>query len=105
MPATARQVAGKLGIAARDDAATNLRIGSTYLKNMMEDFDGSAVLALAAYNAGPTRAREWVKRFGDPREQGVDVVDWVEKLPMGETRNYIQRVLENAQVYEVLLNH
>ena len=104
MPATAKHVARQLGVAVGRDAASNLRLGSTYLKSMMDDFGGSAVLALAAYNAGPGRAREWIRRFGDPRAKGVDVIDWIEKLPVSETRNYIQRVLENTQVYEILLN-
>ena len=69
---------------------------------MVDDFNGSYILAAAAYNAGPSRARQWIRDFGDPRGQ-VDPVDWIESIPFAETRNYIQRVLENTQVYRYRL--
>ena len=66
----------------------------------LKDFDrGSYVLAIAGYNAGPRRVAEWIAKNRDPRIKGVDVVDWVESIPISETRNYVQRVLENVQVY------
>ena len=66
---------------------------------MIDHFDGSYVLAIAAYNAGPDRVGSWLSLYGDPRDHGVDVVDWIETIPFSETRNYVQRVLENLQVY------
>jgi soluble lytic murein transglycosylase len=61
------------------------------------------VLAIAAYNAGPARVRQWLRDFGDPRTANTDVVDWVESIPLNETRNYVQRVLENLQIYRLRL--
>ena len=61
------------------------------------------MLTLAAYNAGPSRARAWMREYGDPRDPEVDVIDWVETIPFRETRNYVQRVLENLQIYRQLL--
>ena len=71
---------------------------------MLREFDGSYVLAIAAYNAGPNRVKQWIGQYGDPRLKGVDTIDWVESIPFGETRNYVQRVLENVQVYRQRLN-
>lgn len=104
MPNTARHVAKMFGVAyARerltDDPHYNLKLGTAYLAQMVEDFGGSYVLALAAYNAGPSRARQWTRDLGSPGQSWVDTVDWIESVPFGETRNYIQRVLENLQVY------
>jgi soluble lytic murein transglycosylase len=70
---------------------------------MINRFDGSYILAIASYNAGPSAAKRWVRQFGDPREPGVDVIDWVESIPYRETRNYVQRVIENLQVYRARL--
>ncbi len=81
-----------------DDPTYNLRLGRGFLDDLVDEFNGSYILAAAAYNAGPSRARQWIRDFGDPRGQ-VDVVDWIESVPFAETRNYIQRVLENTQVY------
>ncbi|MDP3739063.1 MAG: lytic transglycosylase domain-containing protein [Hyphomonadaceae bacterium] len=81
-----------------DDPAYNLRLGRGFLDDLVDDYNGSYILAAAAYNAGPSRARQWINDFGDPRGQ-VDPVDWIESIPFAETRNYIQRVLENTQVY------
>lgn len=78
----------------------NVWLGSEYLDVLLKKFDGSYVLTLASYNAGPYRARQWIKEFGDPRTDDRDyVVDWVEQIPFDETRNYVQRVLENVQIY------
>ena len=106
MPGTASQVARELQVpysASRllSDARYNLTLGKAYLGGLLDSFSGSYVLAVASYNAGPARVRQWVRDYGDPRTKGVDVVDWVESIPFGETRNYVQRVLENLQVYRL----
>jgi soluble lytic murein transglycosylase len=66
---------------------------------MLEVFDGSLPLAVAAYNAGPRRVEQWLAQNGDPRVGPVDMIDWIEEIPIGETRNYVQRVLENITIY------
>ena len=81
-----------------DDPQYNLRLGRGFLDDLVDDFGGSYILAAAAYNAGPSRARQWINDFGDPRGS-VDPVDWIESIPFSETRNYVQRVLENTIVY------
>ncbi|NDD65696.1 MAG: lytic transglycosylase domain-containing protein, partial [Acidobacteria bacterium] len=81
-----------------DDPTYNLRLGRGFLDDLVDDFKGSYILAAAAYNAGPSRARQWIADFGDPRA-GADPVEWIESLPFSETRNYVQRVMENLQVY------
>lgn len=82
----------------------NVWLGSEYLDDLLDKFKGSYVLTLASYNAGPYRARQWIEEFGDPRTDDQDyVIDWVEQIPFGETRNYVQRVLENVQVYRYRL--
>lgn len=105
MPATARLMARATGQAGHSDhklladSNYNIRLGRSYMAHLLDDFDNSYVLALAAYNAGPGRVRQWMRDNGDPRKANVDVVDWVEMIPFDETRNYVQRVLENLQVY------
>lgn len=109
MPSTAQRVAKEVGVRYNKNALTsdpqyNIQLGRAYLSDMVDDFHGSYVLALAAYNAGPTRARRWIGLNGDPRDKSVDIVDWIEMIPFDETRNYVQRVLENVQVYRALLS-
>jgi len=104
MPATARTVAKGLrlrysSVKLTRDAKYNMTLGQTYLAEVLARFDNSYVLALSGYNAGPHRAKRWIKAFGDPRDPDVDAIDWVEMIPFDETRNYVQRVLENLQVY------
>lgn len=104
MPSTARVVARqeKLRYSKQrlnQDPHYNTRLGSAYLSDLIEKYDGSYVLALAAYNAGTPRVRNWIRTFGDPRDADVDVIDWIELIPFTETRNYVQRVLEGLQVY------
>lgn len=104
MPATARQVSRSLNLgytqgALTADPAYNIRLGRSYLAELIEAFDGSLVMALAGYNAGPGRARAWAERHGDPRAGVEEAIDWIEMIPFYETRNYVQRVLENATVY------
>ena len=104
MPGTAQQTARQIGEPYRfswltDDLDYNLTLGMHHLAEVVNEFDGSYVLALAAYNAGAHRARRWIEDYGDPRDPDVDPIDWVESIPFSETRNYVQRVMENLQVY------
>jgi soluble lytic murein transglycosylase len=104
MPGTARQVAKGLGLPYRkgdltENPAYNMRLGRAYLAEMLERFDGSLILALAAYNAGPHRVNRWLRDHGDPRRAGVDPIHWAERIPFSETRNYVQRILESLVVY------
>ncbi len=108
MPATARAVARAARIRysrdeLTDDPALNIQLGSAYLSALVDAFDGSYILAAAGYNAGPNRARRWIREFGDPRDEDVDAIDWVEKIPFSETRNYVQRVMENLTVYRSII--
>ncbi|MGB7431909.1 MAG: lytic transglycosylase domain-containing protein [Ahrensia sp.] len=109
LPSTARGVAQRLDLpfeAARltTDAAYNTRLGTQYLAEQLDRFDGSYVLTFIAYNAGPGRAREWIERFGDPRGLALDeLVDWIEQIPFPETRGYVQKVMENLIVYKTKL--
>ena len=109
LPRTARNVAKDLKIKyARHrltaDPRFNLELGQAYLATLLSSFEGSYVLALAAYNAGPARARRWMRMNGNPRDESVDAIDWIEMIPIEETRNYIQRVMEGVQVYRGRLN-
>ncbi|MGF1658943.1 MAG: lytic transglycosylase domain-containing protein [Rubrimonas sp.] len=108
MPATAQATARSLGLSYdRDrlttDPAYNARLGSAYLAEMLDRFGGAKIMATAAYNAGPQRVDAWIAQFGDPREGGVDAVDWIESIPFRETRNYVQRVMESLHVYRARL--
>ena len=75
---------------------------TAYLSSVVSSFGGSYVLGLAAYNAGPSRARRWLRRHGDFRSGAIDAVDWIEMIPFDETRDYVQRVIENLQVYRAI---
>jgi soluble lytic murein transglycosylase len=106
MPGTAREQAGKLGYgydAGRltSDPNYNVMLGSAYFQRLLNSWDGSYPLAVAAYNAGSGNVRKWVRAYGDPRGN-VDIVSWIEKIPFVETRGYVQRVLENTVVYDRL---
>ncbi|MEF2071932.1 lytic transglycosylase domain-containing protein [Consotaella aegiceratis] len=109
LPTTAKHVASANGIPyslakLSTDAGYNATLGSHYLGQQIDDFGGSYILTFIAYNAGPRRAREWIQRFGDPRGKSLDeVIDWVERIPFTETRNYVQRVMENYEVYKMRL--
>ncbi|MEE9375325.1 MAG: transglycosylase SLT domain-containing protein [Rhizobiaceae bacterium] len=109
LPTTAKRTARSIGIRYSrhrlvSDAAYNARLGTAYISQQMQRFGGSYILTFAAYNAGPSRAAEWVQRFGDPRGKSLNfVLDWVEQIPFSETRNYVQRVMENFQVYKARL--
>lgn len=104
MPGTAKHVAKQLRIAFDEKKLTrdpnyNVRLGSAYLQELIDRFRGSYILAIAGYNAGPSRSVEWIRQYGDPRDADVDVIDWIESIPFSETRNYVQRVIENLMVY------
>ena len=109
MPATARQTARQLDLPysfhwLTDDPSYNLTLGMAHLQEVVTDYEGSLVMALAAYNAGGHRVRRWVDNYGDPRTDDIDPIDWVESIPFSETRNYVQRIIENLQVYRARLN-
>ena len=110
IPETALITARKEGLtysrsALLDDPIYNMTLGSAHLSHLLDRFDGSLIMTFAAYNAGPHRATRWATEYGDPRSPAVDPVDWVELIPFSETRNYVQRVLENMQVYRGRLNN
>ncbi|MCG6115715.1 MAG: lytic transglycosylase domain-containing protein [Mesorhizobium sp.] len=110
LPGTARDMARKIGVSFNQarltsDAGYNAALGAAYLGEQLETFDGSYILTFVAYNAGPTRARQWVNRYGHPSGQSIEaVVDWIERIPFTETRAYVQRVMENYQVYKMRLS-
>ena len=104
MPATARLIAKRYGLSHRNGALTadpayNVKLGAAHLGDLVDDFGGSYVLTLVAYNAGPRRSSEWVAEYGDLRNGKVDPIDWVESIPFQETRQYVQKVLQNIHVY------
>ena len=105
-PAAGRYVTKKFGASYDEkrllsDQSYNVQLGAAELGDLLVDYRGSYILTFAGYNAGRGRVQEWVARFGDPRDPKVDPIDWVERIPFSETRNYVQRVLENLQVYRV----
>jgi soluble lytic murein transglycosylase len=103
MPASARRAASLRGLAYRpnnlSDPSYNMQLGMATLAENLARWDGSYILAIASYNAGPTNVRNWIEMFGDPRDPSTDPIDWIECIPFPETRNYVQRVLENLEVY------
>ncbi len=106
LPGTAKGVASRYGLAysqekLTQDAGYNATLGAHYLGEQIDSFNGSYVLTFIAYNAGPRKVPEWIARYGDPRGLPIDeVVDWIERIPFPETRGYVQRVMENYQVYK-----
>ena len=109
MPATARDMADAVGDGYDADRLTadpayNARLGTAYLAQMLDRYDGAYALAAAAYNAGPGRVDDWIESFGDPRDPQVDAVVWIEMIPFTETRNYVMRVLEGLHVYRARLH-
>lgn len=104
LASTARAQSRSEGLSYRwswllDDPQYNVTLGRGYLGDMIDRFDGSYIMAIAAYNAGPSRPARWVNEYGDPRKGEIDPIDWIESIPFSETRSYVQRVLENVQVY------
>ena len=107
MPGTAREVAGRQNLSysassLTSDPAYNIRLGSSYFQRMLDYYNGSYPLAVAAYNAGPGNVNKFIAANGDPRMGGVDIIKWIEDIPIYETKNYVQRVLENAVMYDSL---
>ena len=105
-PAAGRYVANKFHAAFDEirllaDQSYNVQLGAAELGDLIAEYRGSYVLTFAGYNAGRGRVKEWIAKHGDPRDPKVDPIDWVEQIPFAETRNYVQRVLENLQVYRV----
>lgn len=108
MPATAKRTAKRFGVGFDldrliQDPSYNAKIGAAHLGELMEDWKGSHILAFASYNAGGGNVMKWVKAYGDPRKPHVDTIDWIERIPFYETRNYVQRVMENLAVYRYRL--
>ncbi|MGC1779207.1 MAG: lytic transglycosylase domain-containing protein [Xanthobacteraceae bacterium] len=109
-PASGRDTAKRFNVTFNqrrlaDDVVYNAQLGTAELGNDIASWRGSYILAFVAYNAGPRRAREWIEQYGDPRDPHVDPIDWIERIPISETRNYVQRVLENMQVYRALVEN
>ena len=104
MPATAKRVSKKINLkysksSLKTNPQYNVALGSFYLKSLIENYNGSYLLALVGYNAGPRNAGKWIKKFGDPRKKNVDPISWIEQIPIKETRLYVKKVLSNLQVY------
>lgn len=108
MPITARHVCKDYKIKCDigrllTDESYNTKLSSAYIADRMQEFGGSYVLGLAGYNAGPGRARQWIRKIGDPRDALIDEIDWIERIPFWETRNYVAKVLSNIQMYRARL--
>ena len=109
MPSTARLVARNLKTTynkslLKNDPSYNIKLGTYYFHSLLEDYDGVFPFAIGAYNAGPNRIKSWVRKYGDPNRGEINFIDWVELIRFKETRNYVQRVLENINVYKYILN-
>ena len=109
MPYTAKKLSSGLNLKysksrLKDDPEYNVILGSAYLDQLLSKYSHSYILTLAAYNAGPSRVTRWIAMYGDPRTSDISSEDWVELIPFKETRNYVQRVMENIQVYEFIEN-
>ena len=108
MPATARMMARVNKIPYRRSSLTepayNAKLGTSYMRRLLDRFDESYIMMLAGYNAGPGRVGQWIELFGDPRKPSVDPVDWVERIPFTETRIYVHKIMESLQVYRAILN-
>lgn len=110
MPQTAKTVAASVKMKYElsrliSDPSYNVTLGSAFLAQLLSGYDGSYLLTLAAYNAGPGRVAEWMKDFGDPRDKGVDSIDWIERIPFTETRQYVHKIVESTQVYRCRLEN
>ncbi len=105
MPGTGKLIARQYRIRSHStkrltsDPAYNVMLGAAHLGDLVKSFNGSYILTFVGYNAGPGRAHQWIKRFGDPRSSKIDAIDWVETIPFTETRKYVQKVMQNIHVY------
>jgi soluble lytic murein transglycosylase len=81
------------------NAAYNTQLGEAHLRQLIDSYNGSYFLSLAAYNAGGGRVADWIKQFGDPRDPKVDPIDWIERIPFTETRQYVVKIMETLQLY------
>ena len=109
LTSTARRTAQRAGVPFDEkrllsDTAFNAQLGAAHLADLMDEQGQSLILTFAAYNAGGKRVKEWIAAYGDPRKPGVDPIDWVERIPFTETRNYVQRVAENLGIYRARLS-
>lgn len=108
LPSTAAHEAKKMGVGFNKDRLYepeyNIMVGSYFLNHLVENYGGSYILAIAAYNAGPGRVSRWLKEFGDPRKGEIEPLLWIERIPITETRNYVHRVMENLIMYRHRLN-
>ncbi|TSJ61603.1 lytic transglycosylase domain-containing protein [Starkeya sp. 3C] len=104
MPATGRTIAQRTGAAydpkRLSHPTVNVQFGAAELRSLLDNYQNNYVLTFAGYNAGRGNVSKWIAQYGDPRDPSVDPIDWVERIPFSETRNYVQRVMENAQVYK-----
>ena len=103
-PDAGRYVCKRAGVSfdlsrMKTDPVYNATLGAAELGGLLEDYRGSYIMTFAGYNAGRGSVKKWIERYGDPRDPKVDAVDWVEQIPFSETRNYVQRIMENLQVY------
>lgn len=108
-PDAGRDTAKRFGVAYDwnrlvSDPVYNTQIGAAELAALLREYRGCHVMTFAGYNAGRGRVQQWIRQYGDPRDPKVDAIDWVERIPFAETRNYVQRVMENLQVYRVRLD-
>ena len=110
MPSTAKLVARQLKVnyskgALISDPEYNINLGTYYFHGLLNNYDGVFPFAIAAYNAGPNRVKTWKKKYGDPSKNEIDFIDWIELIRFKETRNYVQRVMENINVYKYLIRN
>lgn len=108
MPQFAKETALKAGLPylkekVKTDPIYNMQLGAAELAGLIDAYNGSYLLAFAAYNAGPGRVAQWIRSYGDPRDPTIDPLNWIERIPFSETRNYVQRALENLGVYRARL--
>ena len=106
---TARKAAQSAGVAfdtkrLKTDAAFSAQLGAFHLGQLLAEYRGSYILAFAAYNAGGANVGDWIKQYGDPRNPQVEAIDWIERIPFTETRNYVQKIVENLHIYRARLD-